>query len=95
METLTQILGFLKPLMEAYAGNYGWALAVVAYVGTFRLFFKPIMAAIETSIKESESKADDKVLEKVQGNVVYKAFVFLLDLLASIKLKPKAVVASK
>lgn len=26
---------FLKPLIEAYAGNYGVAVTILAYIGTF------------------------------------------------------------
>ena len=90
MEIYQQVLQFLAPLIEAYGGQFGWAVAAVAWVGTFRLFFKPMMAAIQTSVEQSESKKDDEVLAKVQGNVIYKGFIFLVDLLASIKIKPKA-----
>jgi hypothetical protein len=91
---LQEIGKFLAPLIEAYGGQYGWAVSAVAIVGTLRLFFKPIMAAIETGVKESETKADDKVLAKVQGNIIYKAFIFLVDLIGSIKIKPKAAVVA-
>lgn len=90
MEIFEQVLTFLKPLIEAYGGNFGAAVQVVAIVGTLRLFFKPIMAAVESAVKESASTKDDEVLASVQANPIYKGFVFLLDLLASIKLKPKS-----
>lgn len=90
MEVLQEVLVFLKPLIEAYGGSFGVAVQVVAWVGSFRLFFKPIMAAIESAVKESESKKDDEVLAKVQENKIYKLVIFLLDLLASIKIKPKS-----
>lgn len=90
MEILNSILEILKPLIEAYAGNYGWAIQVVAIVGTFRLFFKPIMAAVEAAVAQSESKKDDEMLGKLQGNVIYKGFIFLVDMIASIKIKPKS-----
>jgi len=90
MDIFNAILEVLSPLIEAYAGNYGWALAAVAYVGTFRLFFKPIMAAIESAVLTSETQKDDELLKKVTGNSIYKAVIFLVDMLASIKIKPKA-----
>jgi len=90
MEVITSIMGFLKPLIEAYAGNYGAAIQVVAIVGTLRLVIKPIMAGIAQAVKDTESKKDDEILSKIEGNVFYKAFFFLLDLIASLKLKPKA-----
>lgn len=90
MEVFEQVFAFLSPLIGAYAGEYGWAVAAVAYVGSFRLFFKPIMAAVESAVKGSESKSDDEILNKVQGNIIYKGFIFLVDMLASIKIKPKS-----
>lgn len=90
MDTIMQLMGFLTPLIEAYAGQYGAALQVVAIVGTLRLVIKPIMAGIESAIAQTETKSDDEILGKVQGNVFYKGFFFLLDLIASLKLKPKA-----
>lgn len=90
MDIFQQVLQFLAPLIEAYGGQFGWAVALVAWVGSFRLFFKPIMAAIQSAVTESESKKDDEILAKVQGNVIYKGLIFLVDLLASIKIKPKA-----
>jgi hypothetical protein len=88
---IVQLLTLLKPVFEAYAGNFGWALQVIAIVGTLRLFVKPIIAAVEAAIKESASKKDDVILEKVQANGIYKVLLFLLDLFASIKPLPKEV----
>ena len=86
MEQLSQILA---PLLSAYVGDFGWAVQVVAIVGTFRLFFKPIFAGIEKAVKESPSLNDDEVLGKVTSHSIYKGFVFLLDLIGSIKVNPK------
>lgn len=89
MAIMTELGKFIGPLLEAYAGDYGFAVQAVAYVGTFRLVFKPVMAGIEQAVKDTETQKDDEVLSKVQGNVIYKGAIFLVDLLASIKLKPK------
>lgn len=91
MEIFNQILSFLAPLIEAYGGNYGWAVAAVAWIGTFRLVFKPLMAGVSEAVKNTESKKDDALLAKVESNIVYKGFIFLVDMLASIKIKPKAI----
>ena len=86
MEQLSLIIG---PLLSAYIGEYGWAVQIVSVIGTCRLFFKPIMAAIESSVAATESKNDDVVLGKVKGNSIYKGFVFLIDMLGSIKIPKK------
>jgi hypothetical protein len=86
---MDQLSVILAPLLSAYIGDFGWAVQVVSVVGTLRLFFKPIMAGIETAVKASESNSDDIILGKVQGNSIYKGFIFLIDLLSSVKVKPK------
>jgi hypothetical protein len=89
MSLLAEAGKFLAPLIEAYGGEYGWAVAAVAYIGTFRLIFKPIHAAVKQIVKDTPSQKDDQVLEKVEGNIIFKAVIFLVDLLASIKIKSK------
>lgn len=86
MEQLAQILA---PLIGAYVGDLGIAVQIVSIVGTFRLFFKPIVAGIESAINESESKEDDIILGKVKQNAIYKGFIFVIDLVASIKIPKK------
>jgi hypothetical protein len=81
-QTIIEILG---PLLE----KYPFIFATLAAVGAFRLFFKPLMSGIEAAVKETPSTKDDEILGKVQGNVFYKAFVFLVDLFGSIKLPKK------
>ena len=56
-------------------------------IGGFRMILKPLVVGIEAFIKESESKKDDEILEKVKSNVFYKALIFLVDYAFSIKIK--------
>ena len=86
---MEQLVAILAPLISAYAGDFGWAVQVVAVIGSLRLFFKPIMSAIGQAVKDSESKKDDDVYNVVVENKFYKAFVFLLDLVGSIKVPKK------
>ena len=88
MEMMDAILQWLQPLAEAYLGQFGWAVAIVSWVGTFRLIFKPLMSMVRQYIKDSESKKDDAFLEKLDAHWAFKSFVFLIDLIASVKLKP-------
>jgi hypothetical protein len=84
---MEQLLSALAPLVSAYAGQFGVAIQIVSIVGTFRIFFKPVMAGVEQAIKDSESKEDDIILGEVKKNKFYKGFVFIIDLVASIKIK--------
>lgn len=84
---MEQLSVILASLASAYVGEYGWAVQVVAVVGSLRLFFKPIVSALESAVASTESKNDDVILGKVKENSFYKAFVFVLDLVGSIKIK--------
>lgn len=85
MELIQQLLTLLAPVLASVAGEHGVALQIIAIIGTLRIFIKPIMAAIEAGVLQSESKKDDEVLAKVQGNKITKLVLFLIDLVASIK----------
>jgi DMSO reductase anchor subunit len=77
---------FLQPIFEKAPA---WVIQVLAVVGMFRLFFKPIMSAIAVSVAQSESKKDDEILNKVESHWLWKAFVWCVDYLGSIKLPVK------
>lgn len=82
----TQILQLLIPVFEAYIGKYGPVIQALTIVGSLRLGLKPIFAAVEKFIYDTETKADDEVLNKVKDSKVTKFLTFVLDYLASIKL---------
>lgn len=63
-----------------------WAINALAVIGALRVFFKPIMSAIEAAAKETQSSKDDLIVEKVKSNAIYRAVVWVVDLLASVKL---------
>ncbi len=86
MEFLQQILGFLSPVFEAYAGKFGFAVAFLSWVATARLIVKPTMAWLHSIAEATESKKDDAIVEKIETSAIYKVIVFILDWLASIKI---------
>jgi len=86
---MEQILLFLKPVIEAYAGNLGWAIAFLTYVATARLILKPTMTWLHSVAEATETKKDDEVIEKVEASPIYKTVVFVLDWIASIKIAKK------
>ncbi len=81
---------FIRTLVESLLGENGqmlqWFIALSAAVGMLRLFFKPIMECVEKIVSETITKRDDLVLEQLKGNAVYKSFVFLMDLILSVKI---------
>ncbi len=76
----------IKMLLD-FANENQKIAAIVMVIGGFRMILKPLVVGIEAFIKESESKKDDEVLEKVKSNVLYKALTFLVDYAFSIKIK--------
>lgn len=89
----------LQPLIEALAGKYGSVAqvmsAVVMAIGTLRIFFKPIMEAIEKIVANTETKSDDAKLEQVKKSLAFRAFVFFMDFALSIKVPTLVKAAAK
>ena len=84
---MEQILELAKPLIEALAGGYGVTVQIVAIVGALRLVMKPIMGAARAYVLTTPSPKDDAVLDKVEAHKAYKVAMYLLDYIASIKVK--------
>jgi hypothetical protein len=84
---MEQILSFLAPILEAYSGQLGGAVQIITIIGSLRLLIKPLMGVLEAFVTITPSKADDLLPEKIKENKIYKSVVYLLDWLASLKLK--------
>ena len=83
---MEQILLFLKPLVESYAGNYGIAIQIVSIVGSLRVALKPLMSGLK-SIAEATywTTKDNEFLAKLENSKIYTTIVYILDWIASIK----------
>jgi hypothetical protein len=83
------VILILNPLIEILAGRYGVAGQVIAgfatFVGTLRLFFKPLMAAIEQIVKDTPSTSDDVKLQEIKNGLPFRVFVFIMDFMLSVK----------
>lgn len=76
----------MEEIILGLIAQYPKAAAVLAVMGLLRAIFKPIMAAVESYIADSASTKDDAKLAKLKAHKAYKAFAWLLDYTASIKL---------
>lgn len=82
METiLTTILSFFFE----FAKNWPWVASLIVVMGTLRMFLKPIMTAIQAIVKATPSTKDDETLDKVEKSMPYKAIMFIIDYIASLK----------
>ena len=83
---IDSVLSFLRPVLEAAAGQYGWLVAVMTIVGVLRMVFKPAMSLLKTVVDLTPTAKDNELLEKILKNPMYKIFAYLLDWTASVKL---------
>lgn len=70
-------------------GNGGWLLTIVAFIGSFRLIFKPIVSGIRVIVDATPTQTDNEFLDKVLSSKWYGLFQYLLDWFISIKLPKK------
>jgi hypothetical protein len=73
----------------AWALKYPWVGTVLLTMGTLRVFFKPFMSWIESTVAASPTKAQE--LKDFESGPAFKVIAWLLDFGASIKLKATAV----
>lgn len=73
-------------IIQKLISDYPFLLKVLVFMALARSIFKPLCAAVNKYVEESESLKDNELWKKVQENKVFKAFAFVLDYTASIKL---------
>lgn len=85
-----QVTGGVTEAIIALAIKYPAFASFLLILGTLRLCMKPLMAMIRMIVSSTETKADDAVLDKVERSWLFTGFLFALDWLTSIKLKPSS-----
>lgn len=66
--------------------KFPWVAVVLLVVGIFRLVFKPIMAIVESIVLYTPTPNDDVALAKFEASGFYKALLWVVNYLLSIKL---------
>ena len=84
---MEQLLNFLAPLVTAYAGDLGIVLQIISVIGTLRLLVKPIMSILNIYVNFTPSNDDNIILEKLEGNKIYKGVLYVMDWILSIPRK--------
>lgn len=80
MEILSQALGYL-------AAQHPEVTTFFLVLGVLRSINKPLFALIHAYVEATPNKEDDQKLEKIESSKAYKALCFVLDYLASVKMK--------
>lgn len=80
MEQLQLFLELFRPYM-----TYENMRDLFALMGFLRIINKPLFTALRSYVESTETKEDDKQLEKIERSQAYKMFLFVLDWFASVK----------
>jgi len=86
-ETLNmeQFLQMVLSFFFSFSEKYPFIASVMVIMASARMIIKPVISALKVYAAESESKKDDELVAKVEGNQVYKAIMYVLDYVFSIK----------
>lgn len=84
---LESVINFFHSLAPASIVNP--ILAVLIFVGGLRFIFKPLVSLAKTYAASTESTKDDEFIAKLESSKVYQIIIYVIDLVASIKLPGK------
>lgn len=76
----------MEQFLIELATKYQWFMIVCLVIGIFRMVFKPIMAIIESIVIYTPNPKDDIALAGFKNSKVYKAIIWIVDYLLSVKL---------
>ena len=77
----------LPDFLTVLLGQYPWATTALILIGGFRLAIKPLFSFAHSLVDSTPSPSDNEILAKVEGSRITKAIFFVLDWLASVKIK--------
>lgn len=73
-------------MVSTLASRHPWVTTVLMVVGWCRIIVKPMFSFLHEVVKVTPSERDDVWLAKVESSRIYKALVWALDWLFSVKL---------
>lgn len=82
---IEQVVTFILGLAQGYPIT----ASILMVVGALKLLMTPIMKAIDAYVYITPTQTDNELWKKVKESKYFTAFLFILDLLTSIKLPLK------
>jgi len=79
----------LIEIIQGFVTKYPVLSSIFMVMGILRAVFKPIFSLARTVVAATPSVKDDAVLDRVEGSKAYKAVLYVLDYIASIKIGAK------
>lgn len=77
----------MDELLATLLGGHGLTVQIISFVGLLRLLIKPITEAVLAYVAWTPSEKDDSLVNKVIKSPTYTKIMFILDWIASIKVK--------
>ena len=74
------------PWLDSIVTQYPWLSTVLIVIGAFRLVAKPLMSLAHSVAAYTTTTKDDVIVEKVEASWAWRAFCWLLDWTASVKI---------
>lgn len=79
----------MEQIIAELAAKFPVVMAICAGIGIFRIVFKPFVALVKMYVAATETKKDDEAVAKVEASKFWKAVLWIVDYLLSIKLPSK------
>ena len=79
MDIAQMVLGFVQ--------QYPWIATILLVMGGMRVLFKPVFSVFHAYVEFTPSPRDNLILDNVEKSAYYKAVVWVLDFVGSIKIK--------
>ncbi len=82
--------GWLLNLLTLGAASHPWIASLLAFMGTARLWFKPVSSFVHSIIDLTPSKSDDALFNRAllffHENAVGRVLAWLIDWITSVKI---------
>ena len=74
------------PWLDSIVTQYPWLATVLIVIGACRVVAKPLMSLAHTFAAYTPTTKDDAIVAKVEASWAWRAFCWLLDWTASVKI---------
>lgn len=85
-DTATAVADATAPWIGNLVTSHPWIATVLVIIGALRVVAKPLMSLAHAWAAATASTRDDAIVERVEASWAWRAFCWLLDWTASVKI---------
>ena len=85
-DTVAAAANSTVPWLDSIVTQYPWLATVLIVIGACRVVAKPLMSLAHTFAAYTPTTKDDAIVAKVEASWAWRAFCWLLDWTASVKI---------